>query len=71
MHVYLKSWLFHSCGQVQGEGSDTCEGLCHLVLSGKIYATKRGIAMKVDEWEYLKSNMYAIGAAISVFLQKK
>ena len=40
-------------------------------LSGKMYATKRGVAMKVDEWENLKSNMYAIDAAISVLLQEK
>ena len=39
-------------------------------LSGKMYATKRGVAMKVDEWENLKSNMYAIDADISVHLQK-
>ena len=40
-------------------------------LSGKMYATKRSVAMKVDEWENLKSNMYAIDAAISVILQEK
>ena len=40
-------------------------------LSGKMYATKRGVAMKVDEWENLKSNMYAIDAAISVHLREK
>ena len=40
-------------------------------LSGKMYATKRGVAMKVDEWENLKSNMYAIDAAISMHLQEK
>ena len=40
-------------------------------LSGKMYATKRGVATKVDEWENLKSNMYAIDAAISVILQEK
>ena len=40
-------------------------------LSGKMYATKRGVAMKVDEWENLKSNMYAIDASISVHLQEK
>ena len=40
-------------------------------LSGKMYATKRGVAMKVDEWENLKLNMYAIDAAISVHLQEK
>ena len=45
MHVYL-SWQFHSCVPVQGKGSDTCEGLC---LSGKMFATKRGVARKVDE----------------------
>ena len=27
--------------------------------------------MKVDEWENLKSNMYAIDAAISMHLQEK
>ena len=40
-------------------------------LSGKMYATKRGVAMKVDEWENLKLNMYAIDAAISMHLQEK
>ena len=40
-------------------------------LSGKMYATKRGVAMKVDEWENLMSNMYAIDAAISTLLQEK
>ena len=40
-------------------------------LSGKIYATKRDVAMKVDQWENLKLNMYAIDAAISVLLQEK
>ena len=40
-------------------------------LSGKMYATKRGVAMKVDEWENLKSNMYAIDAAISMHLREK
>ena len=42
-------------------------------LSGKMFATKRGVAMKVYAWENLKLNMYAIDAAISVllFLQKK
>ena len=40
-------------------------------LSGKMYATKRVVAIKVDEWENLKSNMYAIDAAISVLLQEK
>ena len=40
-------------------------------LSGKMYATKRGVAMKVDEWENLKSNIYAIDAAISVLLHEK
>ena len=34
--------------------------------------TQKGVvAMKVDEWENLKSNMYAIDAAISVLLQEK
>ena len=40
-------------------------------LFGKIYATKRSVAMKVDEWENLKLNMYAIDAAINIFLQEK
>ena len=40
-------------------------------ISGKMYATKRGVAMRLDEWENLKSNMYAIDAAISVLLQEK
>ena len=40
-------------------------------LSDKIYATNRGVAMKVDERENLKSNMYSIDAAISVLLQEK
>ena len=39
--------------------------------SGKMFATKRGVAMKVDEWENLKSKMYAIDEAISVLLQEK
>ena len=56
MHVYLKSWPIRS--RVQA-------------LSRKMYATKRGVAMKVDEWENLKLNMYAIDAAISVLLQEK
>ena len=40
-------------------------------LSGKMFATKRGVAMKVDVWENLKLNMYAIDTAISVLLQEK
>ena len=40
-------------------------------LSGKRFVTKRGVALKVYEWENLKSNMYAIDAAISVLLQEK
>ena len=37
-------------------------------LSGKMYATKRGVATKVDG---KISNMYAIDAAISVLLEEK
>ena len=34
--------------------------------------TQKGVvAMKIDEWENLKSNMYAIDAAISILLQEK
>ena len=40
-------------------------------LSDQMYATKRGVAMKVYEWENLQSNMYAIDEAISVLLQEK
>ena len=40
-------------------------------LSGKVYATKRGVAIKVDEWENLKLNMCALAAAISILLQEK
>ena len=40
-------------------------------LSVKMFATKRGGAMKVDEWANLKLNMYAIDAAISILLQEK
>ena len=39
-------------------------------LSGKMYATKRGVAMKVDESENLKS-IDAIDAAITILLQEK
>ena len=37
----------------------------------KCMPQKRGIGMKVDEWKNLKSNMYAIDAAISNLLQEK
>ena len=40
-------------------------------LSGKIYPTKRDVAMKVEKWENLKLNMDAIDAAIRVLLQEK
>ena len=29
-------------------------------LSGKMYATKRGVAMEVHEWENLKLNLYEV-----------
>ena len=37
----------------------------------KCMPQKGVVAMKVDEWENLKSNMYVIDAAISVLLQEK
>ena len=41
------------------------------IISGKMYATKRGIAMKVNKWEKLKENMYQIDAAVTAILQQQ